>query len=253
MAAPTRAEMAARGVRPRSEHPRVPFRGPCRAFPVTGEEPTRDLAVAAPGERDHPPGVALEQRVREPWHALGAGQVRRTDQPREATVTRLVAGEQHEVGPALAVSDAAQILAHRVAMAREAGPIRVQPHGATRFDQPAHRIRLPRPPRRPRRTTRAPPAPRRHHDSSRVGDRGVEQLDLHAHHGMDAGRLRRGDEPDRAVQALVVGDRERPQPELRRTVDEGIGRRRAVEKRELAVAVELGVPRHGTVLPDDPV
>ena len=57
-------------------------------------------------------------------------------------------------------------------------------------------------------------------------------------------------EPDRAVQALVVRDREPGQPELHGPRDEVVRRRRAVEEREVAVAVQLGVGGmgHATVL-----
>ena len=64
---------------------------------------------------------------------------------------------------------------------------------------------------------------------------------------MQPGGLGRGREPDRAVQALVVGDREDGRPELDRPRDEVVGRRGAVEEREVAVAVELGVSGHERV------
>ena len=51
----------------------------------------------------------------------------------------------------------------------------------------------------------------------------------------------RGREPDDPVETLVVGDRERRQPELDRPVDELVGGRGTVQEREVRVAVELGV------------
>ena len=97
---------------------------------------------------------------------------------------------------------------------------------------------------------RPPPAaaPRRStggdDDPVRVRDDRVEQLDLDPDDRVDAGRLRRGGEPDDAVEALVVGDGQAGQAKLDRSLDELVGGRRPVEKREVRVAVELGVGCH---------
>ena len=59
----------------------------------------------------------------------------------------------------------------------------------------------------------------------------------------DAEVLRRVRELERAVDAVVVGERERLVPELRRARRELLRLRRAVEERVRAVRVEFGV-RH---------
>ena len=51
-------------------------------------------------------------------------------------------------------------------------------------------------------------------------------------------------ELERAVDAVVVGERERLVPELGRARGELLGLRRAVEERVRRVAVQLDVPGH---------
>ena len=87
----------------------------------------------------------------------------------------------------------------------------------------------------------------RHDEAAGIRDAGVEQLDLEPQDRVQPGGLGGGREPDRAVQALVVGDPERRHPELDRPRDEVVGRRGAVQEREVAVAMELGVSGHETV------
>ncbi len=248
---PAPAGTLARGV----EHPRVALRRPGRALPIARQEPPCDLAVPAPGKRHDSLRVTLEQRVRESRDALGAGEVRGADEPRETPVTRLVAGEQHEMRAPLAVPHPAQVLAHGLAVAGKTGPLRPGMDRSPRLGSSGdgsrfhgtvidtRLVRVPRLPLRPGRHRLPRPASCRHHQPMRIGDRRVEQLDLHADDGMDPDRLGRRDEPDRAVQALVIRDPERLDAELRRTFDEVVGGRRSVEERELGVAVELGVPR----------
>jgi hypothetical protein len=62
---------------------------------------------------------------------------------------------------------------------------------------------------------------------------------------MQAGRLRSGREPDRAIEALVVRDREAGKPQLRGAFDQVIRRGCPVEEREVAVTVKLGVRGRG--------
>ncbi len=82
---------------------------------------------------------------------------------------------------------------------------------------------------------------RRDDDPVRVGDRRIEQLDLESDDRMESGRLGRADEPDRAVQAVVVRDGQPGQPQVHGSVDELVGRGRPVEEREVGVAMEFGV------------
>ena len=73
------------------------------------------------------------------------------------------------------------------------------------------------------------------------GDGRIEQLDLETDDRMEPGRLGRADETDRAVQAGVVRDGEPGQPQLDGPIDQVVGRRGAVEEREVGVAMEFGV------------
>ena len=82
---------------------------------------------------------------------------------------------------------------------------------------------------------------RRDDDPVRVRDGRIEQLDLEPDDRVEPGRLGRGDEPDRPVQAGVVRDGQPGQAQLDGPLDQVVGRRRAVEEREVRVAVEFGV------------
>ena len=66
---------------------------------------------------------------------------------------------------------------------------------------------------------------------------------------MEIGRLGGGGEPDRAVQAVVVGDGQPAQTELDGTLDEVVRRRGAIEEREVRMALQFGVTDHGKRLP----
>ena len=77
------------------------------------------------------------------------------------------------------------------------------------------------------------------HDSTRVRRDCVEQLDLNADDGAEA-RLRcRSRKSDRAIQALVVGQSDRPQTQLNRALGQVIDARGTVKEREVGVAVQL--------------
>ena len=78
-------------------------------------------------------------------------------------------------------------------------------------------------------------------DAVRIRGGRVDELHLDADDRAEAGLRRRGREPDDAVQALVVRDREAGQVELNRPFDEVLDRRCPVEEREVRVAVELRV------------
>jgi hypothetical protein len=71
--------------------------------------------------------------------------------------------------------------------------------------------------------------------------RAVGESDLGARDRADAERLRRVRELERAVDAVVVGERERRVAELGRLDDELLRQRRPVEERVRRVAVELDV------------
>ena len=58
---------------------------------------------------------------------------------------------------------------------------------------------------------------------------------------MQPRRLRGADEPDRPVQPVVVGDGQPGQAQLDGPFDQVVRRGRAIEEREVGVAVELGV------------
>ena len=61
---------------------------------------------------------------------------------------------------------------------------------------------------------------------------------------MDPGRLGRPREPDDPIEAEMIRRGQARQAELDRPLDELVGRRGAVEKREVGVAVELGIRCH---------
>ena len=58
---------------------------------------------------------------------------------------------------------------------------------------------------------------------------------------MEPDGLGRADEADRAVQAVVVRDGQPGQPQLDGPLDQVVRCRRAIEEREVGVAVEFGV------------
>ena len=66
---------------------------------------------------------------------------------------------------------------------------------------------------------------------------------------MQAGRLRSGDESDRAVETVVVGYGQPAQSKRDRPLDEVVRGRRPVEEREVGVAMEFSVwdLRHGSL------
>jgi hypothetical protein len=85
------------------------------------------------------------------------------------------------------------------------------------------------------------PAPATWDDQSRgIRRDGVEQLDLHADDWLQANVLGRGRKSDGAVQALVVGQRQRAHAQLACALGQVLDRRCPVQEREIRVAVELG-------------
>ncbi len=240
-------EEAARGrpVAPPEER-RVPLGNGPSAGPIARPKAPDQLPVAAAGQRDQTLGVLGEQGLAEPRHALGAGHVGPRHETAQAPPADLRAGQQDEVGTANAFVDAAQVLLDRVAMAGQPGTPGARPArqalGHGRVDERGvvgdgpvethgRRVTGPSPAR----------APWRHDDPGRIGDGRVQQLDLETDDRVETGGLRRADEPDRPVQAVVVRDGQPGQAELDRALDQVVGRGRPVEEREVGVGMEFGV------------
>ena len=72
-----------------------------------------------------------------------------------------------------------------------------------------------------------------------IGDGAVEELHLDPQDGPDADVLGRLGEPDRAVQALVVGERHRHEPQLLPAPDQLVHARGAIEEREVGMDVQV--------------
>jgi hypothetical protein len=138
--------------------------------------------------------------------------------------------------PSLARANAAQILAHRVAMPGHSLPFRAWPHGhsVTRGDGRLRAL-----------TAHATAAG--NDDVVGIRQQRVEQLDLEPDEAVDARLFGGGHEADRAVQAVMIGHRDAGQPELARTLHEVVRRRCAVQEREVRMAVKLRV-RHRSIL-----
>ena len=89
--------------------------------------------------------------------------------------------------------------------------------------------------------------PRWDDHAGRVGDAGVEQLDLRPDDAVEADLLGRAHETDGAVEAVAVGDGQPGQADRRGPFDQLVRWRGPIEEREIGVGVELGVGdgRHG--------
>ena len=223
---------------PVPEHLRVPLGDGPRAIAIADSQPASDLALAAAGQRDHALGVLGEQRLAEPRHALGPVEICAGDEPAQAAIARRVARKQHEMRPALPLADPAQVLLDRAPVARQPGAVRPWSRGQALGRPPA--------PGRPRGgacRSRPPSAARRDDEPVGIGRRGIQELDLDPEHRPEPHRRCRGGEPHDAVQPVVIGDGQPRQPELRRPLGHVLDRRRAVQEREVGVAVELGVGR----------
>ena len=94
-----------------------------------------------------------------------------------------------------------------------------------------------------------------HHEvlTGRIGAAGMEaggaetQGELGAEDGGETERPGRLGEAHDPVEPVVVGDRERGQPQARGLLDQLLGMARSVEKGEVRVAVQLGVIRAGSL------
>jgi hypothetical protein len=144
------------------------------------------------------------------------------------------------VRTALPLPDPADVLLDRLAMAGEPFTRRPRPVrlalASGRFLRAVHR-RSPPPPAPDRSTCRDD-------DPVRVGDRRVAQLHLDPEDRPQPDLLVGRRRPDDTVQPLVVGHAEPGQPELDGSFGQLVGCRRAIEKGEVRVAVELGIRGH---------
>ncbi len=209
----------------------VPAQGMTRPLLVAPQDPSRDLAMSAAREQHQPVRVLLEQLVREPRDALGAGEVGGRDELAQASPAGHVTGQQDQVGAALPVPDPAQVLASRLPMAGLAQAFGLDARGQAveGIDPLGWRVG----------GAPASATPTWHHDAVRVGDGAVEELDLHAQDGTHPGVLGCLREPDRTVQALVVGEGHRAQTERGATGDQVVDPGGTVEEREVGVDVEV--------------
>ena len=232
---PIASRRARRARRRRAEQPRIPLGRRPRPLAVPGPQAPRQLAVPAPGQGHEPLGVGRQQLVRELGDRLGPREVGARHQPAQAAPAHRVARQQHEVRAALRLADPPVVLLADLAVAGKAGALGAWPDRSP-LDRAGRLVRGQRlpPPRPPR------PAARQR-DPVRVRHGRVKQLDLDPDHRVDPGGLGGGREPDRAVQALVVRDRQPGEAQLDGPLDEVVGRRRPVEEREVGVAVQLGV------------
>ncbi len=182
-----------------------------------------------------------KQLVAEARNGLGPGEVRPRDEPAQAPITGRVAGEEDEVRTPLALADAAVILLDRLPMTGQPSPLRARPiRQAVDGIRPGSVGRLGcRPP-----AGASCRAAGGNDDLVRIRNDRVEQLDLDPDDRVDPGRLGRRRESNGTIEALVVGDGQAGQAKLDRSLHELVGGRRPVEKREVGVAVELGVGCH---------
>ena len=217
-----------------------------RPGPVARPQATGQLAVAAARQRDEALGVLGEERLAEPRDGLGAGHVGVRHEPAQAPPADLRRASRTRCGPRIALADPAQVLLDRRRDGRAAG------HATGAGGRAGPRSRRAagvagRPGAGRRATTphvgRSATAVRRGGTTipSGSGDGRIEQLDLETDDRMEPDRLGRGDEADRAIQAVVVGDGQPGQAQLDGPLDQVVGRRRAIEEREVGVAVEFGV------------
>jgi hypothetical protein len=166
--------------------------------------------------------VVGEEGLREVRDGFRPGQVRPADEPAQTPVAGRVAGQEDQMRPALALADPAQVLLDERPMAGQPGSRWAWTHGHA-----VHRAeRLV--PFSTDRSPALPPSPTGRpasgdDDSVGIGNGWIEQFDLDPDDRMEPDGLGRRDEPDDAVQTLVIRDGETAQSELERPLDEIIG------------------------------
>jgi hypothetical protein len=179
--------------------------------------------------------VLLEQRLGEARHPLGPVEIRAGDEAAQAPVAGGIPRQQHEVRPALALADPAQVLLDHRPVPGQAGPVRPGPcrQALDRFGIGECRPSL------PCRSATRPPGGDDH--ARRVRRGGIDELDLDPDDRTHPGGLGCGGISDHAVQPVVVGDRQPGESERGSALGHLLDRGRAVQEREVAVAVELRV------------
>ena len=140
---------------------------------------------------------------------------------------------------ALPLADPAVVLLDRLAMTRQPGPIRSGPVGQALDGARRRGPRIGRTLGRPPRADAAAGPGRRHRpDPATIASSSSISTPMT---GWMPAASRGGGEPDGPVEALVIGDGEPGQAQLDGALDELVRGGRAVEEREVRVAVELGV------------
>ena len=234
-------EAARGGIVAAPEPGRIPLGDGARPGPIADPQPARQLPVATTRQRNDALVVLGQERLADAGDGLGPGQVGMRQQPAQAPPAHLGADQQHQVRPPGALTDAAEVLLHRIAMPGQSGTVRTRPGGPTLDDERAVGCqRLP---------GSSPPTTGRHDHATGIGNGRIDELDLHADDGVEAGVLGRPDEPDRPVQAVVVGGGQAGQTQLHGPRDQLVRSRGAIEEREVGMRVQLGVRdgRHGSL------
>ena len=218
---------------------------PARALAITDPQPPGELAVTTARQGDQPFDVLGQERLGEARRALRAGHVRPADQPAQAPIAGRVAGQEDEVRAAGRGTDPAEVLLDRLPATGQAGPFGLRPGGQA-FAWGERQVRSAA--ARRGRSTRGRPsrgssrrASCRDDDVTRVRGERIAQLDLHPDHRLEPRLAGRRGKPDDPVEAVVVRHGQAGQAERERLLDELIDRRGAIEKREVRVAMELGV------------
>ena len=120
-----------------SKDPSVAFgdrAGPCL---IPHQQPPRDLAVSTTGQRNDALSVLGEQRLGEPRHSLGPGEIGMGNEPTEAPIPAGIPRQQHEMRTPLPLPDSTQVLLHDRPMAGQSGPIGART-GRTPLDRRGH-------------------------------------------------------------------------------------------------------------------
>ena len=209
------------------------------ARPIADPQPASDLPVATTRQRDDALVLLLEQRVAEPRHGLGPGQVRARDEPAQAAPADRAARQQHEVRTACPLADPAHVLLDRIAM-----PGQLRALGSRAGRSALHDRRLAR---RGVGSAASGPTPWRDHDRGGIRHRRVAQLDLRPDDPVQSCLLGGAHEPDGSVQAVAVRDSQPGQALGDGSLDQIVGRRSPVQERKIGMGMELGVwdDRHG--------
>ncbi len=215
-----------------------------RPRPIPHQQSPGDLAIPAARQRHDALGMFGEERLGEPRHPFGPGEIGMGNEPAETPIPAAIPCQQHEMRAPLPLPDPAQVLLHDRPMARQPGPLRPRPGRA-----PLDRCRRPHVGCRTCGPAASGRPTARDHDPGGVADGGVEEFDLQPDDRVEPGSLGGGGEAHHPVQAQMVRDRKAGQAEFDRSLDEVVDRRRSVKEREVGVTVQLRVGElsHGKV------